>query len=43
MKVEDGVSMLLWNDSWLDESILEACFSRLVELANNKLTTAAEM
>jgi hypothetical protein len=41
-RVGDGMFMLFWKDSWLDESTLEACFSRLFELSDNKLATIAD-
>jgi hypothetical protein len=42
-KVGDGMSTLFWNDPRLDEPPLETCFSRLFELAKNKLATVVEM
>jgi len=42
-KVGDGMSTLFWNDPWLIGPPLETCFSRLFELAKNKLAIVVEM
>jgi hypothetical protein len=38
-----GCLCCFWNNSWIDGFTLEACFNRLFELADNKLTTVANM
>lgn len=43
MGVVDGSSMLFWWDMWVEGGTLKARFSCLIYVADNKMTTVAEM
>jgi hypothetical protein len=42
-KVGNGTSTLFWEDMWLDDIMLARYFSRLFELAENKIVTVDDM
>jgi len=42
-EVGDGAQTLFWWDPWIDGLVLKNSFSRLFDLATNKMTTVAEM
>lgn len=42
-EVGDGMSIFFWNDMWLNDASLDIIFSRLFELAKNKLAIVSYM
>jgi len=42
-EVGDGAQTLFWWDPWIDGMVLKNSFSRLFDLAINKMTTVTEM
>ena len=42
-EVGDGLQILFWWEQWIDGVVLKSRFSRLFDLAVNKMTTVAEM
>lgn len=42
-EVGAGSSALFWSDPWLDDSSFDVTFSRIFDLAENKLVTVADM
>lgn len=42
-EVGDGASTLFWKDIWINDFSLEVSFSRLFELADNKLAYVADI
>jgi hypothetical protein len=38
-----GLRLFIWTDPWLGEALLCVRFQRLFDLADNKLSTVAEM
>jgi len=42
-EVGDGAQTLFWWDPWIDRLVLKNTFSRLFDLATNKMATVAEM
>jgi len=42
-EVGDGAQTLFWWDPWIDGLVLKNSFSRLFDLATNKMATVAEM
>jgi len=42
-EVRDDIHTLFWWDLWIDDIVLKNSFSRLFDLAVNKMATVAEM